>query len=93
MGDTTPAPLWLITHLTPQTGSYHIFPQPACALKTKTYLQGLQFQLWADFLVHFDQAVITINEHPSLASVFYVHTKEQGECPCFFNSLALHLES
>lgn len=53
-------------------------------LKTKIYLQGLQFQLRAHFLMHFDQAVITVNEHPSLASIFYVHSKEQAESPGFF---------
>lgn len=83
--DMTPAPI-MINHSCKSadrilTATSLILPVP---LKTKTYLQGLQFQLWAHFLMHFDQAVITVNEHSSLASVFYVHSKEQGEGPGFF---------
>lgn len=33
--------------------------------------------------MHFNQPVITVNEHSSLVLVFYVHSEEQGEYSCF----------
>lgn len=58
-------PLWLIISVhrqNPNVISHFLWVH----LKTKSYLQGLQFQLWTHFLIHFDQTVITINEHSSL---------------------------
>lgn len=58
-------------------------PCTAFDSRKKVYLQGLHFQLGTNLLVHFNQPVITVNEHSSLVLVFYVHSEEQGEYSCF----------